>query len=141
MTQEQSNRNLMLSVIGAFKDNNLEPLFAALSPEVVWKATAPREFFRFGGTHHGFQGMKEYTALLFSRYSFVRFMPKTITAKGDQVWGLFEAEAQHRPTGKYVTSDISIRWTVKDGKITEHQGIFDTASVLMQQGDLVFEAA
>jgi ketosteroid isomerase-like protein len=141
MTQEQSNRNLMLSVIGAFKDNNLQPLFAALSPDVVWKATAPREFFRFGGTHRGMAGMKEYTALLFSRYSFVRLDPKVITAHGDQVWGLFEAEALHRTSGKYVTSDISIRWTVTDGKITEHQGIFDTASVLLQQGDIAVKAA
>ena len=136
MKQEQSNTTLMLSVIGAFKAGDLKPLFDALSPDVVWKATAPREFFRFGGTHRGLAGMKEYTALLFSRYTFVRFEPKTITAKGDQIWGLFEAEALHRTSGKYVTSDISIRWTVKDGKITEHQGMFDTAGVLQQQGDI-----
>ena len=97
MTQEQSNCHLMLSVMAAFKDNNLDPLFAALGPDVVWKATAPREFFRFGGTHRGIAGMKEFTALLFSRYSFVRLDPKTVTAKGDQVWGLFEAEALHLP--------------------------------------------
>ncbi|MFO1247808.1 MAG: hypothetical protein U1E93_06220 [Alphaproteobacteria bacterium] len=47
----------------------------------------------------------------------------------------------HRPSGKYVSSDIAIRWTIKDGKITEHQGIFDTASVLMQQGDIAVVAA
>ena len=141
MTQEQSNRTLMLSVIAAFKDGDLQPLFDALSPDIVWKSTAPREFFRFGGTYRGIAGMKEYTALLFSRYSFVRLEPRTITAKGDQIWGLFEAEALHRPSGKYVTSDISIRWTVKDGRITEHQGIFDTATVLMQQGDIAVVAA
>jgi len=141
MTQELDNKTLMLAVVAAFKDSNLESLFAALSPEVLWKATAPREFFRFGGTHRGIAGMKEYTALLFSRYHFTRFVPKTLTARDDQVWGLFEAEALHRPSGKYVKSDISIRWTVKDGKITEHQGFFDTASVLMQQGDLAVEAA
>ena len=94
-----------------------------------------REFFPLRRTR------QEYTALLFSRYHFTRFTPKTLTAKGDQVWGVFEAEALHRPSGKYVQSDISMRWTVKDGKITEHQGFFDTAGVLMQQGDLTVEAA
>ncbi len=141
MTQEQTNRNLMVSVIAAFKKSDLQPLFDALSPDVVWKATAPREFFRFGGTHRGLAGMKEYTALLFSRYSFTRFEPRAITAKDDQVWGLFEVEALHRTSGKYVSSDIAIRWTVRDGKIIEHQGLFDTASVLMQQGDLAVVAA
>jgi ketosteroid isomerase-like protein len=137
MSQELSNRDLMLSVFAAFRDGHLEPLFAALSPDVVWTSTAPREFFRFGGTYRGIAGMKEYTALLFSRYSFVRFAPKLVTAKGDQVWGLFDAEARHAPSGRYVKSDIMVRWTVKDGRITEHQGLFDTAGVLLQQGELV----
>jgi ketosteroid isomerase-like protein len=141
MNPEQSNRALMLAVIDAFKTGDLQPLFDALSPDIVWEATAPREFFRFGGTFHGLAGMKEYTALLFSRYSFVRIDPKAVTAEGDQVWGLFEMELLHRPSGKYVNTDISIRWTVKDGKITERQGIFDTASVLLQQGDITVAAA
>ena len=47
----------------------------------------------------------------------------------------------HLPSGRYVRSDIFMRWTVKDGKIIEHQGFFDTAGVLMQQGDLVVNAA
>jgi ketosteroid isomerase-like protein len=141
MTQELANKTLMLSVTAAFADGNLEPLFAAVSPEVVSKATAPRAFFRFGGTHRGLAGMKEYTALLFSRYHFTRFVPRILTAKDDQVWGLFEAEALHQPSGKYVQTEISIRWTVKDGKITEHQDFFDTAGVLMQQGDLAVAAA
>jgi ketosteroid isomerase-like protein len=140
MPHESSNKNLMLSVIAAFKESDLEPLFEALHPDVVWKASAPREFFRFGGTHRGHVGMREYTALLFSRYHFVRLDPRTITAKGDQVWGVFAAEALHRPSGRYVKTDIAMRWTVKDGKITEHQGFFDTAGVLIQQGDLMVAA-
>ncbi len=140
MSQELANTNLMLSITAAWKDGDLEPLFAALDPGVVWKATAPREFFRFGGVHRGIVGVREYTALLYSRYHLTRFRPKTITAKGDQVWGLFEVEALHQPSGKYVATDVSVRWTVKDGKITEHQGFFDTASVLMQQGVLTAAA-
>ena len=67
----------------------------------------------------------------------MRFAPKVITAKDDLVWGLFEVEARHAPSGKYVKSDIMVRWTVKGGHITEHQGLFDTAGVLQQQGELV----
>lgn len=140
MSQEQANKDLMLSVTAAWKEGDMAPLFAALNPKVVWRATAPREFFRFGGIHNGILGVREYIALHASRYHITRFHPKTVTASGDQVWGLFEMEALHLPTGKYVTSDCSIRWTVKDGRITEHQAIFDTASVLMQQGALTVAA-
>ena len=127
----------MLSVIRAFKVGDLNPLFAALSDDVVWKSTAPKEFFRFGGLHLGRMGVKAYTALLFTRYSFIRFDPKLVVAKGNVVWGQFEAQAVHRLTDRLVNTDISIHWVVKDGLIVEHQGFFDTASVLMQQGDLL----
>lgn len=137
MNQELFNKNLMLSVFRAFKDGDLEPLFACLSEDVVWKSTAPPEFFRFGGTHYGRAGMKEFTALLLSRYHLLRFDPKVVVAQGDIVWGQFEAEAQHLPTGKIARADFSIRWVVRNKKLVEHQGIFDTAGVLMQQGQLV----
>jgi ketosteroid isomerase-like protein len=141
MTQEQSNKTLMLSVFAALKDGDLEPLFATISDDVVWKATAPQQFFRFGGVHRGVSGVKEYSALLFSRYHVTRFVPRNVTAQGDRVWGLFEAEALHQPTGRYVQFDLFVGWTVKDGKIVEHQCLFDTASVLIQQGELAVRAA
>ena len=141
MTREQSNKSLMLSVTAALKDGDLEPLFAALSPKVVWKSTAPAQFFRFGGIHRGLAGVREFTALLFSRYHFTRLAPTAVTAQGDRVWGLFEAEALHQPSGRYVQFDIFIGWTIGDGKIAEHQCLFDTAGVLIQQGELVDKAA
>jgi ketosteroid isomerase-like protein len=47
----------------------------------------------------------------------------------------------HQPSGRYVRFEISLHWTVKGGKVTEHQCFFDTAGVLMQQGDLSVKAA
>lgn len=141
MTQEQTNKALMLAVLAALKEGNLEPLFAALSPDVVWKATAPQAFFRFGGTHRGIAGVREYSALLFSRYHVTRLAPRAVTAQGDRVWGLYEAEALHQPTGRYVQFDIFFGWTAREGRIVEHQCLFDTASVLIQQGELAVEAA
>lgn len=136
MPEETRNRELMLKVVAAFRDADLAPLFAALHPEVVWTSHAPRAFFRFGGAHHGRTGMKEYTALLFSRYHFLRLEPRAITAKGDRVWGLFEAVVKHIPTGRVMTSDVVFGWTILDGLIREHHDFFDTAGMLMQQGEL-----
>jgi ketosteroid isomerase-like protein len=141
MTQEQSNKALMLDVLAALKEGDLEPLFAALSPDVVWKATAPQEFFRFGGVHHGVAGVREYSALLFSRYHTTKLAPRAVTSQGDRVWGLYEAEMLHQSSGRYVQFDVFFGWTVKDGRIVEHQSLFDTASVLIQQGELAVEAA
>lgn len=133
---DSANKSLMLRVLRAFGDGDLEPLFDAVAEDVVWISNAPTDYFRFGGTHRGRAGMKEFTALFSSRYHFVYLAPKSIIGKGEVVHGLYEAEVHHRPSGKTVKIDIAIRWVVKNGKITEHQGFFDTASVLIQQGDL-----
>ena len=134
--QDAANKSLMLRVMRAFRDGDLEPLFAAVSDDIVWTSNAPPDYFRFGGTHHGRTGMREFTALFASRYHFVRLEAKAILGKGEIVHGLYEAEIHHRPSDKTVKVDIAIRWVVRDGRIVEHQGFFDTASVLIQQGDL-----
>jgi ketosteroid isomerase-like protein len=141
MNDETYNRDLMLKVVAAFCEADLQPLFQALHPDMVWTSHAPKALFRFGGSHRGIAGMKEYTALLFSRYHFIRFAPRAVTAKGDTVWGMFEVEARHLPSGRHVTTDIMFRWTIEDGRIREHHGFFDTAGVLIQQGELQTQAA
>lgn len=141
MSDETDNKGLMLTVMAGFKSGKLEPLFAAIRPDVTWKVMAPRGFFRFGGAYQGMAGVKEFTALLFSDYHVARLNPRTVTAKGEEVWGMFDAEALHRASGRYVRFDISLYWRMKDGGIAEQQCFFDTASVLIQQGDLATEAA
>lgn len=141
MSDEVTNKNLMLAVMAGLKSGKLDALFAAIRADVIWKVMAPREFFRFGGTYQGVAGVKEYTALLFSDYHLVRLNPRAITAKGEDVSGVFDAEALHRPSGRYVRFDMSLHWRMKDGQIAEQQCFFDTASVLIQQGDLATQAA
>ena len=141
MSEDVNNRNLMLAVMAGLKSGKLEALFAAIRADVVWKVMAPREFFRFGGSYEDVAGVKEFTALLFSDYHLARLNPRTVTAKGEEVWGMFDAEALHRPSGRYVQFDLSLYWRMKDGQIAEQQCFFDTASVLIQQGVLVTEAA
>lgn len=131
----------MLAVMAGLKSGKLEALFDAIRADVAWKVMAPREFFRFGGSYEGVPGVKEFTALLFSDYHLARLTPRIVTAKGEEVWGMFDAEALHRPSGRYVRFDISLHWRMKDGQIAEQQCFFDTASVLMQQGVLATEAA
>jgi ketosteroid isomerase-like protein len=141
MTQDINHKDLMLTVVEGFKSGRLEALFDAIGADVVWKVMAPREYFRFGGIYNGVAGVKEYTALLFSDYHFARLRPLAVTAKDDEVWGVFDAEALHRSSGRYVQSNISLYWRMQGGHIAEQQMFFDTAGMLMQQGDLVVEAA
>jgi len=133
---ESSNRALMLSVYAAFGDGHLDPLFEVLDENVEWVVSAPREFFRFGGTFHGRAGLKEYTALLFQDFHFTRFMPRATIAAGDEVWGTFAVEVVHRTSKKQFPVEVTTMWTMKNSKLVAHRCVFDTASALLQMGEL-----
>ena len=134
--------DLMRMVVAAFEVGDLRPLLSAVHKDIVWKAASPHtNLFRFGGTHQKREGVMDVTAQIAMDYVFRSFKPREIIAKGDVVWGLFDVEADFefqngKPGPKPAKLDIAIRWRLKDGKIIEHQAFFDTASLLMQRGEL-----
>jgi ketosteroid isomerase-like protein len=132
----EANKALMARVARAFVEGDLQPLLDALDENAVWTSNSPVEFFRIGGTRRNSEGTAEQLALLSATYVFRRFDPKEIVAEGDTVWGLFAVAATHLPTGKPVTVDLAIRWVVRNEKILSHQGFFDSASMLIQQGEI-----
>jgi ketosteroid isomerase-like protein len=134
---------LMKRVAAAFEKSDLQPLFDAIHEKVIWKSASTVEgFFRFGGAYSGQIGVKELTSRLATTYSFQRFAAKEIVSSGDIVWGLFHVEGNYHPRGrnppspKKVRFEVAIRWRVQDQKVVEHQTFLDTASLLVQQGEI-----
>ena len=128
---------LMRRVATAFEKGDLEPLFEAIDDHTVWKtASALSDMFRFGGEYKKRIGITEVLSRIATAYVFRRFEPMEIVASGEIVWGLFQVEADYRPTGKKLKVEMAVRWRVRNGKIAEHQGFLDTASLLRQQGEL-----
>jgi hypothetical protein len=131
---------LMESVTRAFGKADLRPLFEALHHEIIWRpASGPNGPFRFSGEFHSVVGVQEVLSKLFTRYVFKRLDAREIVAKGETVWGLFDAEVDCLPLTddgqppRRIPFEIAIRWRLKDGKIIEHRGFFDTASFLARQ--------
>ena len=134
---------LMRSVAEAFENSDLRPLLSAIDENCVWKSAATVDgMFRFGGQYVGREGVMEVTSQISSAYRVYRLTPKEIVSVNDIVWGLFEVEAEfrdHRGSSgapKTVKFEAAIRWRVSGNKILEHQCFFDTASLLLQQGEL-----
>lgn len=133
---QERNKALMAAVAQALLQSDVKPLLAALSDDVQWVSNSPAPYFRFGGARSGRERMTEWVGLLSVTYLFHRFDKIEIVAEGDTVWGLFEFEATHLPTHKRITTSFAVRWVMRDGKVVSHQGFFDTAGVLIQQGML-----
>lgn len=130
---------LMRSVVAAFAEGDLRPLFSAADSEIVWKsASRKRGLFRFGGDYKGINGLIDAMSEIAARYTFRRFEPREILSSGEVVLGIFDVELDyHNPEGsesKPIVSEFVLRWRVRNNKIVEHQAFFDTAAMLMQQG-------
>jgi ketosteroid isomerase-like protein len=134
---------LMKTVVEAWGQADLEPVRAALDENVVWKSasTCKDGVFRFGGVYRGKSNVLALLALLSANYFFQRYTMKEIISRGEIVWGLFDTDGAYIPTGgsdedrKPIHFETAFRWRIRDGKILEAQSFFDTAALLVQQGN------
>jgi ketosteroid isomerase-like protein len=131
---------LMRKVAAGFEKSDLRPLLDAIHEEIVWKSATKHEgLFRFDGEYKNRPGVLDILSKISLDYTFHHLKPKEILAHGDVVWGLFDVGLSYDPKGKgstpkAVKMEMVFRWRLKDGKIIEHQGFWDTASLLIQQG-------
>ena len=124
----------MKNVMRAVESANFEPLYNAISSDVVWKSAATMKgFFPFGGQYKGRQGVETLISEIETDYTLRSLTPKEVVSKGDVAWGLFWVDLFYKPTLAQVCFDLAIRWRLKDGKVVEHQGFIDTAAMLVRE--------
>jgi ketosteroid isomerase-like protein len=133
---------LMRRVAAGFEKSDLQPLLDAIHDEIVWKTATKHEgLFRIDGEYKNRPGVLDVLSKISMDYTFHHLRPIEILAGGDVVWGHFDVGLSYDPKGKVgvvraINLEMAIRWRLKDGKIIEHQGFWDTASLLIQLGKL-----
>jgi ketosteroid isomerase-like protein len=133
---------LMRKVAAGFEKSDLQPLLDAIHEEIVWKTATKHEgLFRFGGEYKNRPGVLDILSKISMDYTFHHLKPKEVLAGGDVVWGHFDVGFSYDPKGKGVpvktiNLEMAFRWRLKDSKIIEHQGFWDTASLMIQQGSM-----
>jgi steroid delta-isomerase-like uncharacterized protein len=93
------------------------------------------------GLPPGKEGVKAFFGMLYSAFPDLQMVPNFITAEGDiaaafvTVTGTQNGEFMGMPpSGKSATVHISDWMRIKDGKVTEHWGVMDMASLMQQLG-------
>src|SRR5579862_3657475 len=123
---------LLRSVMRAVENANFDPLYSAISDDVVWKSAATmRGMFPFGGQYRGRQGVETLISEIEADYTVRSLTPREVISKGDVLWGLFWVDLLYKPTLAQVCFDFAIRWRLLEGKVIEHQGFVDTAAMLV----------
>jgi ketosteroid isomerase-like protein len=138
---QMDGAELMRKVAAGFEKSDLQPLLDAIHDDIVWKTATKQEgLFRISGEYKNRPGVMIVLSNIAMDYTFHHLRPIEILAGGDVVWGHFDVGLSYDPKGKgkgavkTVNLEMAIRWRLKDGKIIEHQGFWDTASLLIQQG-------
>ena len=133
---------LMRKVASAFEKSDLQPLLDAVHDDIVWKTATKHEgLFRFDGEYKNRPGVLDILSKISMDYTFHHLKPIEVLAAGDVVWGHFDVGFSYDPKGKLspvktINLEMAFRWRLKDGKIIEHQGFWDTASLMIQQGSM-----
>ena len=100
-----------------------------LDPRVEWRAP---ESVPWGGTFHGREGVGEFLAKVFDQPAeFSRELLEYLDA-GERVVVLLRQMGRPKGGGGgYDVPEVHV-WTVRDGKIVQFEGYFDTAIVLRE---------
>lgn len=124
------NVRLIRTAYRAFQARDIQALLDTFAPDVHWVHPESMSAYGLGGTKHGHAGVQEFLARVPLVLGGMRLEPIEFLESGDRVVVFGE---------RYVTSvrgttqllKFTHSWTLRDGKVTVMEDIFDT--VLLQQ--------
>ncbi len=124
-----SSRNV--GVVRGFNDalaqGDMGGMIDFLDPQLEWRAP---ESVPWGGTFHGHDGFREFVGKLLDQPAeFRREMLEYLDA-GERIVVLLRQMGRRKGSDtEYDVPEVHI-WTIRDGKIVDFEGSFDTATVL-----------
>ena len=126
-----SNGEPGISVVRAFNDalarGDVAGMVDFLDPQVEWRAP---ESVPWGGTFRGHEGVREFLGKILEQPAEFRREVLEYIDFGERVVVLLRQMG--RPKGgdtEYDVPEVHV-WTVRDGKLVDFEGSFDTATVL-----------
>ena len=120
-----------LAVIRGFNDalarGDVAGMVEFLDPQVEWRAP---ESLPWGGTFRGHEGFREFLGKLLDQPAEFRRELREYLDAGERVVVLLRQMGRTKGGDtEYDVPEVHV-WTVRDGKIVDFEGTFDTATVL-----------
>jgi len=131
------NKALIQRILGAYAQSDLEPLLAAIHPDIVWTSQAPEAHYGFGGSHKGRAGTLAGMAKIATEYQLNTYKVVELVGEDEIVWMTANVDFSHRKSGARLKFPLVSRWQFKDGKVVALTEYYDSASLLLEEGRLV----
>lgn len=125
-----SNIETIRASYEGFHRRDIEAILAVMAPDVEWVHPAGMTTYGLGGTKIGHSGIKEFLAHVPTVLAGMRLDPREFIDAGDRII-VFGVRQVTSLRGRTETLDFVHSWTMRDGRATRFEDIFDT--VLMHQ--------
>lgn len=130
------NKALVQRVLAAYAQSDLEPLLQVIDPNVIWISQGPVQHYAFGGMHSGRAGVLAAMSKLAMAYQLHSYNVVELVGEGDVVWMTAQVDFTHRRSKQRLAFPIVSRWQVRDGRVLSVTEYYDSASLLLQEGQL-----
>ena len=122
---ESQNIEVIRASYAAFRDRDIEGILSGMHPDVEWVHPAGMDKYGLGGTRVGHAGIREFLAHVPTVLGGMTLHPREFIEHGDRavVFGTREVTSRN---GTTATLDFVHSWTMRDGKATRMEDIFDT---------------
>jgi hypothetical protein len=130
-TDGAGNSEPGLAVVRSFYDavaaEDLDAVLDLLDPQVEWRAP---ESLPWGGTFHGHEGVRDFFAKVVDQPAEFGREVQAYLPAGDRVAVVLRLFGRRKVgDGEFNVLEIHI-WTIRDGRLVDFDGTFDTATVL-----------
>src|ERR1700742_212907 len=123
---ENLNRQRVLNFLELFCAGDIEGALARGSDDVALTAPAPIDILPHMGPHRGKDEIRKTWETIHRRYSRLRHEVRDTVAEGDKVAVSVRAFFTKRDSGRVVQFDISVFYTLREGRIVHIREIMDT---------------
>lgn len=123
-----TNTEIIQACVAAFQRGDIPAILNLCDDNVEWIEAGDPKFIPFAGRGKGKRSANEFFRIVSETTDVLKFEPHQYVAGGDRVVALGDWEVRGKATGKTVTSDWALDFTVRNGKVTRWQAYYDTSA-------------
>ena len=128
MVSEQNNVQTVQQIYAAFGRGDIPAVLAALSDEIEWQVTGPREV-SYAGARRGKPQVIEFFTVLAQTVDVERFEPQEFIAQDYTVAVIGVERLKIKATGRVAENRWVMVFTLREGRVVRFREYDDTAAV------------
>ena len=130
---EQANIQAVQQIYAHFGQGNIQAILDRVNPDVDWLNAGPASV-PYARKRRGLDEVTTFFATLAESVEVQTFEPKEYFASGDRVVALGTWAGRAKSTGKQFSSDWTMAWTLKNGKVMSFRSYEDTHAMAVAFG-------